>query len=324
MPILPEIQKAVQALIDDREVPVISKMKKIDKIGFEHHFLWKEKLKVGWILTHPKNRAGLLINPRDAHRNQAQVRKVGCDPNQLHGSYAFSAPMDASEHIAANSKLVASSGGLLAPVTGAERFFSVGCGHFTSGCRAVEATCVTFEKTIADASGRLDIAYMRRDEEYAKLLDEGWEWNVFHPDAEETWPELPDLYSGPPLKTSFGGRDFIRGTLKNIFWEEGFCSGAPKKQHSGGRDFPIYDFVSPKVPARPQRLERHPEPGVGAGGWLRLRRVRGIVDKARAGARLGFVRGGGHSGQPRLHEIRRRDRQLCSPLRRRRWSTFAP
>jgi hypothetical protein len=38
------------------------------------------------LLTHPKNRSSLLLNPYDAHRNGSMIKRVGARMAELHGA----------------------------------------------------------------------------------------------------------------------------------------------------------------------------------------------------------------------------------------------
>ena len=38
------------------------------------------------LLTHPKNRSSLLLNPYDSHRNGSMIKRVGANMAELHGA----------------------------------------------------------------------------------------------------------------------------------------------------------------------------------------------------------------------------------------------
>ena len=173
----------------------VTKMKQMNKLLTENNLLWVESLHAKFVLVHKQNRSGLLINAFDAHRNLASVASMGADRDQLKYSYAFATHGAAQEqHYSANRSLVAGSNGMLAPVTGAERVFSVGSGHFAASVRAFNHGCKTPEPSLSTETGFIDTARLRKDEEFAHLADVGWDWNIISGDAEEAWPWLPDLY----------------------------------------------------------------------------------------------------------------------------------
>jgi hypothetical protein len=96
------------------------------------------------VMTHPDNRGGLMLNPYNVHKNIARVCQIGANKRELHGAVAMevSGQTDVkAKEIAANSSLVGASDGLLAPLTGAERVMSLGCGHMSGGCRAANHGC---------------------------------------------------------------------------------------------------------------------------------------------------------------------------------------
>ena len=41
------------------------------------------------LLTHPKNRGSLLLNPNNAHRNGSLIRRVGANLGELHGAVSM-------------------------------------------------------------------------------------------------------------------------------------------------------------------------------------------------------------------------------------------
>ncbi len=58
-------------------------------------FLWLQKLPKKQVLhsnellTHPKNRGSLLINPNNAHRNGSLIRRVGANLAELHNAVSM-------------------------------------------------------------------------------------------------------------------------------------------------------------------------------------------------------------------------------------------
>ena len=59
---------------------------KDDFIDFleEQNLVQKGVLHTDLLLTHPKNRGSLLLNPNNAHRNGSLIRRVGANLGELH------------------------------------------------------------------------------------------------------------------------------------------------------------------------------------------------------------------------------------------------
>ena len=196
---MPKVSEALRLegeAINEQDIGDVSKMKQLNKLLKDNHLLWSESLHSRFVLVHRKNRSGLLINAFDAHRNLASVASMGADRDQLRYSYAFASNSGKSQlqHFEANRALVSAANGMLAPVNGAERVFSVGCGHFAAAVRAANFGCKTPELSIATEKGDIDTTRLWKDPELKSLADVGWEWNIISGDAEEAWDWLPDLY----------------------------------------------------------------------------------------------------------------------------------
>ena len=91
------------------------------------------------------------------------------------------------EQIAPMEKVIESSKGMLAPISGDERFQSVGCGHTSQFIKAAVHGCITPVKSIQNGNGCIDVAKLSRDAEIKSMLDEGWDWEVMPWQCEATW-----------------------------------------------------------------------------------------------------------------------------------------
>ena len=148
-------------------------------------------------LVHPDNRSKLGVNPYNAHRVGANIKKVGADLVLLKKATCFEIspmiPMKLKQ-FQFNRSLVKQSGGMLAPVSGTERFLSVACGHTVQFCKAALAGCVTPQSSLADATGHLNVqAIASGDKDFQTMLEKGWSWTVVPWPVEATWPSMPDL-----------------------------------------------------------------------------------------------------------------------------------
>ena len=194
-----ELVKQVQALIDGvlSGDPVLTNYKKIMHLLRSAGIAYDMELMPSMILVSPKNRGGLGINAHDVHKKGAMIVKVGADKSKLHEAVCFEMHADPAMRevqYSFNRKMVDSSGGLLAPVAGNERFVSVGCGHTTAFCRACLAGCKTNQNSIADGMGCLDMSRISRDDELASMVKTGWAWTVLPFQCEDTWPGIADIF----------------------------------------------------------------------------------------------------------------------------------
>ena len=55
----------------------------------EQNMVQKGVLHTDLLLTHPKNRGSLLLNPNNAHRNGSLIRRVGANLGELHGAVSM-------------------------------------------------------------------------------------------------------------------------------------------------------------------------------------------------------------------------------------------
>ena len=55
----------------------------------EQNMVQKGVLHTDLLLTHPKNRGSLLLNPNNAHRKGSLIRRVGANLGELHGAVSM-------------------------------------------------------------------------------------------------------------------------------------------------------------------------------------------------------------------------------------------
>jgi hypothetical protein len=185
----------VQSILDDVSKPIISGLMEITSLTRDMNLSYKAIINVDDILCSSANRAGLGLNPYNCHRNGAKIMQVGCDPKQLTNAVSIEMPSDPKRRqfeFNFNAKLHEIGQGLLAQPSGAERFISLGCCHFTGFARAVKAGCRTSEASIKNADGKINVAKIRNDKEMAAVLDNGFENTVFKDAAIVVWPRLAD------------------------------------------------------------------------------------------------------------------------------------
>ena len=103
------------------------------------------RLHISQLAVHPKNRGGLGINPHNAHKTMLQIFSVGADRRLIKAVCFEMTPVGGvmESQLDFNRKLIESSEGLMSALTGAEKFLSVSCSHFTQACKAMVAGCRT-------------------------------------------------------------------------------------------------------------------------------------------------------------------------------------
>ena len=162
---------------------------------------WKHCYKISQVspkffLTHMYNRGGLLLSPYNAHRNAARINRCGADIQQLINAIAMELaptgkPRDAQ--IKANEALVKRFAGLLAPVNGAERYLTLGCGHTVGFCKAADAGAKTSEKSIADAKGMIDSSVLKKNAQFKQMIEDGWDWTIIEHGIDELFPAFAKI-----------------------------------------------------------------------------------------------------------------------------------
>ena len=151
------------------------------------------------MFCHPKNRAGLMLSPHNAHRNGDRIRRVGADLKQLTNAYCIEMQPEGearNEQVDVNQRLIARSKGLLAPVTSTERYLSLGCGHTAAFCKAARAGCVTPQEKIADENGCLSMTKLCEDKVLKGMIEDGWTWTVIAAKVDVAFPGFSELAQG--------------------------------------------------------------------------------------------------------------------------------
>ena len=104
----------------------------------------KKLMHVKYILCHPKNRAGFMLNGFNAQANGVKVKRIGANQGEgeLHGAVVIELsplPSERNLQIITNGKIACASKELTAPPNGFEAHMSIGSGHnvyFLSGSSA--------------------------------------------------------------------------------------------------------------------------------------------------------------------------------------------
>ena len=83
---------------------------------------------------------------------------------------------------------------MLAPVQGNESWLSMGTGHMNAFCRAANHGCKTNIAFLADASGIIDVAALKRQKDFKTMLERGWRWLQLPWQVEAAWPSSPSMF----------------------------------------------------------------------------------------------------------------------------------
>ena len=177
---------------------IITSWKKILQLLFEGNVMKPEKqlIHCKYILCHPKNRAGFMLNGFNAQANGVKVKRIGANREELHGAVVIELspfPSERNLQIASNDKVAGASKELIAPPNGQETHMSIGTGHMVCFCRGALHGCKTPFKEIQDDQGRIGLEILKRDGEYKRMLEDGWEFLVMPWQVEATWPNLPEF-----------------------------------------------------------------------------------------------------------------------------------
>jgi hypothetical protein len=191
------IVSEVQALIDS-EIGPITRIGKILDILLKHNIAYVvDDIHPTYLMVHPENRSKLGVNPYNVHKVGSYIRKVGGDMKELANAVAFELspkPAEKAKQVSFNKELMEHSAGMLAPLSGSERYLTVSCGHTSQFCRAVLAQCKTNQPNLQDKDGLLRVEHIAQDDPVLRtMVTKGWKWTILPFQAEEQWPGLPDL-----------------------------------------------------------------------------------------------------------------------------------
>jgi hypothetical protein len=186
-----ETETAISELLKSGQANPVKTWNAIFDVLRESKLAWSQKIHVEHLLVHPENRGKTGINPYNAHKTGALILKLGADMGELSKSTCFEVSANSAKHqeqLNFNIELTEAANGLLAPVSGVERFLTVSSSHTAAFCRAVLHGCSSPNNPI---DGKLHKAHYVVDPQYKVMLEEGWSWKVISSVASERFPELP-------------------------------------------------------------------------------------------------------------------------------------
>jgi hypothetical protein len=174
----------------------LAKFLEIKQILLEAKMGYMTVINVDLIMVHPANRGGLGINHYTAHQVGLKIHKLGADFAQLDSCCLEMHPEGPARahELEVNIGLTDKSAGMLATVSGQERFLSVSTSHTAAFCKAANARCFTNVAGLADAAGRIDLNLLSTSNaNYSTMLNQGWTWFVVPYWLADAVPDFPQL-----------------------------------------------------------------------------------------------------------------------------------
>jgi len=163
----------------------------------KHKLSYKlEKVHCKYFLVHILNRGGLMLSPHNVHRNAVKIYKVGADLKQLTNGLAIElAPSGAQRdlNIQANNMLVKRSQGLLAKVSGDERYLTLGCGHTAAFCKTADLCGKTNQADIMDDEGNIAIYKVKKNPNFKAMIECGWDWDIVPHEVDTAFPQFAKI-----------------------------------------------------------------------------------------------------------------------------------
>lgn len=172
------VKAEVEALMESTDQGVNSRLDRIIDVLKRNNLAWVATLKPSELLTHPENRGSTMCNPYDVHFKGEKILSTGLKPSLLPSSSVAielsQVPATRNWQLQKNKDLVANSQGMLAAVSGQERYLTLGCSHFVQYCRALQSQAL---------SPNGESLHMPLDLE--SVVQDGWQWCVVSCKVEE-------------------------------------------------------------------------------------------------------------------------------------------
>ena len=133
------------------------------------------------LLVHQANRGGLGLDRFNVHKCGANILRVGANMNKLDAAVAIELAPNGAQHnanVKFNSMLVSKSEGMIAPLTGAEKFLTLGCGHTAAFCKQAAIGGNTPEGSLADEAGNISMDRLSKDLTLMQMISKGWDWVI--------------------------------------------------------------------------------------------------------------------------------------------------
>ena len=162
----------------------------------KHGLLDEREIGASKMLVHYKNRNGLMLSVHNVHANAATIHKVGADRSQLTNAVCIELATEGHNreiNIQKNRALVARAKGKLAPVTGEEKYLTVGCGHTAGFVKLAQVGGPTPEPSLATDKGMIDVGKLKRNPEFKAMIEKGWAWKVVPAIIDHEFPNFAGI-----------------------------------------------------------------------------------------------------------------------------------
>jgi len=179
----PNSKKDFGDILKKKGVAPDDHLKELKACLSENKLMWKEtEVDPKLFLPHKNNRGGLLLSPHNVHRNAAKILASGANMANLTNALCVEMPAAGparAAHIQKNNSLIQRSSGLLAPISGGERYLSLGCGHTVAFCKAAQISGVTSAPSLqVPGATKIDLQKICQSTDFATMVRHGWSWEV--------------------------------------------------------------------------------------------------------------------------------------------------
>ena len=185
---------ALEHLRDEPDVAINTRVHKMLELLKAKGHMYQQVLQPHLLTVHPQNRSGLMLNSWDMHEKGLMALNVGWQESKVAESYCFEVnPSKKEQQLDAMRKLVAGSEQKLAPVSGLERYMSVSCSHMSQFAKAAGCgqCCSHLEQLQPFTVEALQSSF--QDEQFGKMVKEGWAWWIIQSDVEVAAPWFPQM-----------------------------------------------------------------------------------------------------------------------------------
>jgi hypothetical protein len=185
-------------LLELKQVTANEHLQKLLESLRKHTLMYKvDSINAELFLTHKANRGGLLLSPHNVHRNAARIKSCGADVKQLTNALCMELATSGKtrdDHLEKNSKLIGRAAGLLAPITGSERYLTLGCGHTAAFCKQAAVQGRTSQKSLQCSDSELvDLQKLCGNAHFKTMIMEGWSWEVVCAAIDEVYPKFATI-----------------------------------------------------------------------------------------------------------------------------------
>ena len=168
--------------IRDRNMTPNGKMQKLmDMLKAQNISYSANQVHCSKLLVHQANRGGLGLDRFNVHKCGANILRVGAHMNKLAAAVAIELAPNGAQHnanVKFNKMLASKSEGMIPPLTGAEKFLTLGCGHTAAFCKQAAVGGHTPEGSLADEAGNISMDRLSKDPILMQMISKGWDWVI--------------------------------------------------------------------------------------------------------------------------------------------------